>query len=1134
MTWVESARSRTLRLVRDLGLLVLALASMSVAPTAGAMQAVEGLTPGIALERPAVADQVAAYRLRVGVGERAVLTVEQLGADVTITARWGSEEPWRVDAPLDRDGTEVFLLPPPARGEIVVELEVTSAVGPAPRYRIRLDLLPEVTAEGPRLEGLGALTAAGRGWAEGTGEGRRRALDFYRRGAELWRDLGDEHLTAQSLFAVCVLHRILGEYARGLEVAKEVLPAWQALGDRTFEAATWVGIGLMESSAGRTDAAREAFGNAREVQAGIDDTYRMAAIANNFCLTHLIDGELRRGVECYGPALDTIRAAGDRETESVALTNLGRAHRKLGEPVEALDAFERALEILRGGEWPKREAQTLTRLGMLRRTFGELEDAARLYLQALEIFRRLGDWRWQAWTLHNLGATYAFLGDRPRAEALLLEGLAMHRELENQSGEATSWRYLGHLLLKDRRPIEARDAYRQARDLARAMEDSHGEALAAHSLARAELDLDDPEGALITMDTALVPLRGGEAPGSLAYGLVDRGRILTELGRPEAVEDLHEALGLFRRLGDPHGESWTLYHLADAYRAKGQSEEALAQLDQALELFEALRVEIGNPDLQATFAGARRGAYELQTELLAADRSDDSLARAFAASERARAWGVTELLRQSSAGWAAGLERRDPELAEHLRSARRNLYAAASRRDELGTGATAIDRRRAETTISHALAELERTEAEARKRFPALGTLALQATPAVTDVQESLGPGTALLEYLVGEDRSFLFVVTAEDLASFELPGREVVETVVRRARQELVDSASEPDAWLRGSAANLSRQILHPALPMLETAGIERVVIVADGALHYLPFSVLPLPAVTDAERKKAMSQPLLERFESTYLPSAGVLALERQRRAGRPPAPYSVAVLADPVFDSRDLRLPPGLATELESAEPKGGFEMLAGLDLPRLRASRSEAEAIAALAGSGGTFVALGFDAHRDQLLDGRLDRYRILHLATHGIVDDRHAVLSGLVFSRFDAAGRPRNGHLRLTDIYHLSLRADLVVLSACRTALGREVRGEGLLGLTRAFLHAGASRVMASLWSVPDRATAELMQRFYRALWQDRLSPPAALRRAQQSMLAEPRWSAPRQWAGFVLVGDWRSPVFASANGNVVR
>ena len=190
-------------------------------------------------------------------------------------------------------------------------------------------------------------------------------------------------------------------------------------------------------------------------------------------------------------------------------------------------------------------------------------------------------------------------------------------------------------------------------------------------------------------------------------------------------------------------------------------------------------------------------------------------------------------------------------------------------------------------------------------------------------------------------------------------------------------------------------------------------------------------------------------------------------------------------------------------------------------RLPGSRLEAESIAALAPPGQSMVALDFDASRALALGDRLSRYRAVHFATHGVIDAEHPALSGLALSMVDREGRPQEGFLHLHDIYNLRLNADLVVLSGCRTALGQEVRGEGLIGLTRGFLYAGAPRVVASLWRVEDQATAALMTRFYRGLWVEGLRPAAALRAAQLSLRQERRWRDPYYWAGFILEGDWK-------------
>jgi CHAT domain-containing protein len=189
--------------------------------------------------------------------------------------------------------------------------------------------------------------------------------------------------------------------------------------------------------------------------------------------------------------------------------------------------------------------------------------------------------------------------------------------------------------------------------------------------------------------------------------------------------------------------------------------------------------------------------------------------------------------------------------------------------------------------------------------------------------------------------------------------------------------------------------------------------------------------------------------------------------------------------------------------------------------LRFSRTEAEQIARLASSGGVLKALDFDASRETALRSELGQYRIVHFATHSVLNNEHPELSGVVLSLVDRYGRPRDGFLRLYDIYNLDLRADLVVLSACQTALGEEIRGEGLIGLTRGFLYAGAPRVVATLWKIDDRTTAEVMQRFYEQMLGRGRRPPDALRAAQIELWKMRGWDAPYYWAAFTLEGEWR-------------
>jgi CHAT domain-containing protein len=308
---------------------------------------------------------------------------------------------------------------------------------------------------------------------------------------------------------------------------------------------------------------------------------------------------------------------------------------------------------------------------------------------------------------------------------------------------------------------------------------------------------------------------------------------------------------------------------------------------------------------------------------------------------------------------------------------------------------------------------------------------------------------------------------------------------------------------------------------------------------LHYVPFAALPIPSgePTKPALVTRSDLPLVAKYEIVSLASASALAILRKETAGRKPAPRTLAVLADAVFQSDDPRTseagklahggngdsetaPPGRAQSLPDDLVRSA-EQTGVISFPRLPFTRHEAETIVAEAGEDQSLKLLDFEAARDTLLNTDLSRYRIIHFATHGLLNSRHPQLSGIVLSLVDEHGRYKNGFLRTHDIYNMRLRADLVVLSACRTALGREIKGEGLVGLTRGFMHSGVASVVASLWDVKDEATSELMKRFYHNMLRRGLRPPAALRAAQVSLLNETRWQSPHHWAGFTLQGEWR-------------
>jgi CHAT domain-containing protein len=481
-------------------------------------------------------------------------------------------------------------------------------------------------------------------------------------------------------------------------------------------------------------------------------------------------------------------------------------------------------------------------------------------------------------------------------------------------------------------------------------------------------------------------------------------------------------------------------------------------------------------------------------------------ALALLTSERSRARGLLDSLAQGPQALAPAP---DPSLEARLRRAEERLAEAQQARLS-ATGAPAVAA--LDRELRRLSAELDRLRTVSRLPSGAPAPSSQEPALRLEELQALLDEDTVLLEVFLGEQRSFLWLVGRRSLAHWPLPGRARIEPLARRYHELL---AAGPVRGVQAQTelvrAALGDRVLGPLEGRLTA---KRLLVVAHGALEYVPFAALPLPG-------DASARPLLAAHELVSLPSAASLRWLRHRLATRLPPPGQVAVVADPVYGRDDPRVAAAAAGEVGLDElasfPPGPLSR----PLPRLLGTRREAERILAFASPAERFSAVGFDASRETVLGDQLARYRIVHFATHGLLDAEHPELSGLVLTQVDRAGRQRPGILWSHEIPGLQLPVELVVLSACRTALGREIRGEGLTGLTRGFLDAGAARVVVTLWSVGDEATGELMERFYDGVLLRHLPAAAALRRAQLGLASDPRWHHPSNWAGFVLQGEWR-------------
>ena len=397
------------------------------------------------------------------------------------------------------------------------------------------------------------------------------------------------------------------------------------------------------------------------------------------------------------------------------------------------------------------------------------------------------------------------------------------------------------------------------------------------------------------------------------------------------------------------------------------------------------------------------------------------------------------------------------------------------------------------------------------------------------DVQAQIGDGdTVLLEFALGEDRSVAWVIDGDSLKAFDIGPATEIRNRVRLFRNALLPIESKanegPIDYLRRRAAARntlllqSRQLAKLLFGLVRLPPRKRLLIVPDGPLQYLPFAALAVPG------NGRVSVPLVELYELAMLPSASALVSLRKTAGKRPPPVDEVTVFADPVFEPPGKAIPAAVASS--SGYPRSRELTRALRDLrdsqwiPSLPGSRNEALAIQQITGPARTRLVMGFEANRQAILARSISRQRIIHFATHGMMDTRHPEMSGLVLSMFNKKGESQDGYLRLSDIYNLKLSADLVVLSSCESALGKDLGPEGIIGLPRAFLYAGARSVIASLWKVDDEATVPLMKMFYYRLQRGE-DPAGALRGAQLDLLKNTQLSDPYYWAGFVLEGEYR-------------
>jgi CHAT domain-containing protein len=840
---------------------------------------------------------------------------------------------------------------------------------------------------------------------------------------------------------------------------------------------------------------------------------------------------LRQAIVKFDEVAKIMGELGDKKEQGIATHEKGLSQQTLGESDAAIAHYKTAIALFDEVKDYKNKSTSLNNIAFIKSRQSEYQDALFYLHQSLESSRQAGNESATVLPLLNIATVYKAVGDYQRSIQYYNESLVIARKNKMKNSETAILMNLGLIHSDIGEYQKGLEMHLEILPYYKTVRDNAGEMNVLGYIADEYYYLGNYAEALNYFNQQLSLSKASNSRNPLLFAHFGLGKTYTRMNESDkALENLRLALNYVGE--DRNSLSNIILWIGINKRNAGQLEEAKAELEKAIEIVESIRNRLSSQDLRtAYFSKSNRIIYEVYVsvlmELFFKTQNPQYQTLAFEYAEKAKARTLLELLALSQVNIRQGV---DAKFLEDEKKLRKDLQDKAAQLSRLVVTKTAEDKiKEAQNNYSKAEEALQQIEAKIRTASPHYAAITQLQTTGLAEIQKLLDKDTVILEYFLAEHKSYLWLISQNSIQTVEIPKREEIEAQGRKfyqlltARNLKIKFETSEEKRVRIAKADVELPQISQELSQTLLGGIKGVIgnkkllVISEGVLQYIPFGAL-----------KINNRYLIETNEIVNLPSASTLAL--LRREVRQPAPKTIAVLADPVFEVSDERFTFAKvklnkdATATRSAEREDINRSMSDfgdteLRLARLPFTRKEAETISKLVPANQRRVALDFAATRQLALSEEMNQYRVLHFATHGFLNSKNPELSGLVFSLLDAEGNQQNGFLRTDEVFNLKLSADLVVLSACKTGLGKDVRGEGLIGMTRGFMYAGASRVMVSFWDVNDEATAELMAQFYQKLLAGKMNPSKALREVQLNFLKKQTHANPYFWAAFTLHGE---------------
>lgn len=1066
--------------------------------------------------------------VRIPSGALVLISSIERGIDVRMLASAGNRDMRAADSPIRRRGPQRILLEPGAAREVTIAIvgkeRVTGAarieIREYPRAAVHLSCIEALRslAQGDALYDRGQAVTLGTADA-GTRSAREEyeaAESSYRAAASRLASSRNLTLLAQAqLSRATIFDLVLDRYQDVFAPAHSARDAFAAAHDdygrdraRAVAASAGLDAALAERKATDVDPQAEARARNRlaatraewlsiaSAHSARGESYDQALALNFAGLTYTADWDFAPAIGYFEQALAIQKKLGERTRIGQVTQNLALAQNDLGRFALARRTYMQAFEWLDAGENPKLYADTLNNLALSEYRLGQVDAALRHYSEALQILTRIQNPREQARSLHGIGATYFAVGKRAEAASYyrraleirerdagldpvgLLASLMAIADSEREAGKplAAAARRRQALLLTHNARLQVRIRIALAQDLVEGAQ-----------LPQAEATLADLPVKELSRDSV-----------ANAQALLVRAKLgLAEKKFERAEQDASASFNAFEKLELTTSAFNALTLQARAACAGKDAATAERLVMQAMARADGLRSASDNPSFRASTWRTLRPAFDLGIQLAASPAVCGGTARpdavrALGIAERARNRALEDFQRIADAARAGVVdthERKRLALMDQVAEKRASLEQLAERHEGAEKSMQAL-----RDEISALLRELDIVGASTGAATAAAGSSNQPLRRAI----ETLRPDTAVVEYWLGETRSYAWLIHRGRVQMAELGDTARIESVARDFHEALRQFTR-----IRASErVRLARQLHALAIAPLPRDFLDarRVYFVADGLLHGVPFAAL----VTN------------DSGPPQYLVSTRDVAVSTSLRAvpddGQPiqvAAGTGVLIVADPVYTRDDQRFA-GVARAPGAAASPAASDKPA--EWPRLAGAGREAASITAALPRAKIETLAGFAANREAVLQRDLRGYRVLHFATHAVADLESPQLSMLVLSQLDERGNPRVGEVFAGDLLYRPLQADLVVFSGCETALGESNAGEGLFSLRYAAHAAGGRAVVASLWPVTDLAGETLMREFYAALSREDLAPEAALARAMR--VASGRWSDPALWSVF--------------------